>query len=135
MWQCPACNKRFAQNGQSHSCTTIALDEHFRDRPRVRELFDAFCRALEEVGGPFRLSVARTRIGIITGITFAAIMPRREFLRAHFLLTRRLDSDRFVRIDHFAPYFVHVLEIHDPNDLDAELRAWLKESYALASRP
>ena len=90
---------------------------------------DAFLSAVRESGGPVRLSVAKTRIGLITGMTFAAVMPRRDYLRAHVVLRRRLRSARFLRIDRFQPYWVHVFEVHDEADLDDELRGWLRESY------
>jgi hypothetical protein len=128
-WRCPECGKTFAQRGQSHSCTVVPLGHHFENRPQARTLFDALRAAVEKAGGPFRLSIARTRIGFIDRMTFAAVMPRKQYLRMHFVLRRQLRSPRFVRVDHVAPYWVHVLEIHAESDIDAELCRWLGESY------
>ncbi len=92
-------------------------------------MFEAFRAALEEEGGPVRLSVAKTRIGLIIKITFAAVMPRKRYLRAHILLLRRVHSPRFVRGDHVHPYWVYFFEIRDEADLDDEMRSWLREGY------
>ncbi|HSL69253.1 MAG TPA: DUF5655 domain-containing protein [Longimicrobiales bacterium] len=134
LWLCPACGKAFKQRGLWHACVVLSLDHHFAQRPRARELFDAFQRSLEEVGGPFRLSIAQSRIGFITRMTFAAVMPRRSYLRAHFLLLRRIDSPRIIKIEQLSPYWVHNIEIRAESDLDEELRAWLQESYAVGAR-
>ncbi len=132
-WCCPACGKLFARLGQGHSCAVVPLDHHFEDRPRARELFDAFRSAIEQTCGPVRLSVAKTRIGLITRITFAVVMPRKSYLRAHILLPRKVDSPRFLRVDDGPPHWVHHFEIRDESDLDEELRALLREAYQVGS--
>ena len=129
LWRCPECDKLYPRAGQAHSCVVLSLDDHFRDRPRARELFAAFRAAVEEVGGPVRLSVAKTRIGLITYITFAAVMARKNYLRGHILLRRRVGSPRFVRVDDGPPYWVHHFEIRTETDLDDEFRSWLSEAY------
>jgi hypothetical protein len=131
-WECPACGKQFVQAGLRHSCTIVPLEAHFHDRPEARKLFDAYRAAIEQEG-PVRLSVAKTRIGFITRMTFAAVMPRKSFLRTHFLLRRRAESRRFTRVDYLPPYWVHVLKISDVTAIDEEVRAWLREAYRLGS--
>ena len=134
MWQCPSCGKTFSQRGLSHSCTIVPLGDHFRDRPRARELFDAFCRTLQEVGGPYRLSIAKTRIGFITRMTFAAVSVRKDYLRGHFLLLRKVDSPRVLKHEHFPPYWLHQFALKNETELDAQMREWLRESHAVGSR-
>ena len=134
LWQCPACGKQFKQRGLWHSCIVVSLDEHFRQHSDVRPLFDAFCRVLEEEGGPFRLSIARTRIGFITRMTFAAVSVRKAELRGHFLLLRRVESLRIRRVEYFAPYWLHQFSLRSAAEVDGEMRGWLKESYAVGSR-
>ncbi len=136
LWQCPDCGKAFAQAGQSHSCGQVPLDHHFTDQPRARELFDALLAAVEQEGGPVRLSIAKTRIGLITRITFAAVTPRQQYLRAHLLLRRRVASNKFIRIDEagLGGYVVHVFEIRDESDIDDELRSYLRESYRVGQQ-
>jgi uncharacterized protein DUF5655 len=81
-----------------------------------------------------RLSVAKTRIGFITGITFATATPRKRYLRAGFLLLRRARSPRFVGVQHVTPWWAHTLEIRDEAEIDDEVRAWLREAYEVGAR-
>ena len=76
-----------------------------------------------------RLSVAKTRIGLITQITFAAVMPRKDYLRGHLLLRRKARSRRFLRVEDGPPYWVHHFVLRDEADLDADFRGWLREAY------
>jgi hypothetical protein len=130
LWQCPECGKTYPRAGQGHSCVVIELKHHFHSRsPEVRALFDAVCATIEEVGGPFRLSIAKTRIGLIARMTFASVHVRKQLVRASFLLKRRLQSVRVARVEHVPPYWVHTVDIHHQRDIDADLRAWLRECY------
>jgi len=135
LWECPACGKTYPRRGQSHACVVVTLDEHFRDRPRARAIFEVFRGAVERVGGPVRLSIARTRIGFIAGgITFASVTPRKERLRAGIVLPRRIDSPRFARVEHFPPWWLHTLDVRDVAEIDAEVERWLRESAAAGRR-
>lgn len=73
-----------------------------------------------------RLAIARSRIGFVTGMTFAAAMPRASSLRSHVVLARRLDSPRFVKFEHFPPYWLQNFIINDQTDIDAEVMRWLR---------
>jgi len=134
LWRCPSCGKLYPRAGQGHSCVIVDVAEHFVNRPRAKELFDAFCSALEKAGGPFRLSVAKTRIGIITKVTFAAIMPRKTFLRGHLLLRRRIETQRFHRVERAPNYWIHHFVIYDERDLDSEFLEWLREAWRVGSK-
>jgi hypothetical protein len=61
-------------------------------------------------------------------------MPRKDYLRVHILLRRKVHSPRFVRIDDGPPYWVHFFEIRNELELDRELRLWLHESYEVGLR-
>ncbi len=80
-----------------------------------------------------RLSIAKTRIGLIINITFTAIMPRKHHLRAHILLRREVDSVRVIRVDNGPPHWVHYFEIRNETDLNNELRTRLLEAYQVGT--
>jgi hypothetical protein len=130
-WKCPRCGKRFIQRGLWHSCSVYTLDHHFAQKPAVRTLFDRYRAMVREAGGPFRLSIAKTRIGFIAAMTFAGASPRKAYLRAHFVMLRKISSPRFVHIESIPPYWVYSFEIRSESDLDEEARAWLTEAYTL----
>jgi hypothetical protein len=128
-WRCPACGKQFVQRGIWHSCAAVSLDDHFVDRPRARELFDAFHTVVAEAG-PFRLSIARTRIGFINGITFLSVTPRIHHLRVGLVLLERLESPRFSRVEQIEKWWLHTLDIRHVAEIDEELRGWTHQAYA-----
>jgi len=68
-------------------------------------------------------------------MSFAAFMPRREWLNGHLVLARRIDSPRFTRIDVFSPRNVlHAFRLTGPADVDQEFAGWLAEAYRVGAQ-
>jgi hypothetical protein len=56
-------------------------------------------------------------------------------LNAHVVLTRRLKSSRFTRIDTITPKcHVHHFTIKSVDELDDELKDWLREAYDVGTQ-
>jgi hypothetical protein len=68
----------------------------------VRELFDALVASLQRCG-PIMILPEKTRIAFQVRMSFAAVSIRRAHIVGHFVLARRLDSPRFVRIETYSP--------------------------------
>jgi len=133
-WSCPECGRRFANRNQSHACGGWTLDALFAPYPPLsRALFEALLKRARSCG-PVRLHPAKTRVGIINRMTFAAASPRRYGLRAHVVLRRRVDSPRFVRVDRVGGCFVHVFELRTEGDLDGWLTDLIHEAARGGSR-
>lgn len=135
LWQCPECDRQFANRNQWHACTRMTIEEHLRDKtPRARELF----RALEEVVrdcGPVRLHPVKTGIGFITRVTFAGATLRRRWLDVGFLLPYRLESDRIRKVETYGRRtHGHRIRIHDPDEMDSEFRGWIRQAYRLGAQ-
>lgn len=62
---------------------------------------------------------------------FAAVNGLNERgLRAHVVLTRRLEHPRFDRIEMMTPRcYVHHFTLESVDDCDAEVQSWLSEAY------
>lgn len=134
LWSCPQCGKRFVIPNMWHSCQTRSLDEQFAGRPRARELFEAYRRAVERLG-PVTLVLNKTGIGFMTRVRFTGVQPRRDYLRAGVWLKRRADSPRFVRVDWYGhDDWVHFFEIRSESDIDDELMAFLREARAVGDQ-
>ena len=59
-------------------------------------------------------------------MSFAAFVPRRNWLARHLVLARRVDTPRFTRIDVIpARKVVHSFRLTGLADVDAEFRGWL----------
>ena len=134
LWRCPTCGQTFVSRNMPHSCHVVALDDHFAAAPGLRAVFDAYLAAARECG-PVTVNATKSRITFQARMRFAAVeRPRRTHLNAHFVLTRRIESDR-LRVEFIAPrYYVHRLVLRVPEDIDAEVCWWLAEAYAVGDQ-
>jgi hypothetical protein len=135
LWRCPTCRREFANRNQSHACGTHDLGSHFDGKPpEIRALFDRVVAMIESIG-PVRILPEKTRIAFQVRMSFAQITPRRRWLDGHVVLARRLESPRFRRIETFSPRnHLHAFRLTDASDLDAELKAWFVEAYAVGEQ-
>jgi Domain of unknown function (DUF5655) len=136
MWTCPECGRSFAGRNQVHTCAPLGdLDRHFaRAGPQVRATFDAVLAAVACVG-PVQVLAEKTRIALQVRMSFAAFMPRRDWLNGHLVLARRIDSPRFLRIDTLSPRnVVHAFRLTAPTEVDEEFADWLAEAYQVGAQ-
>jgi hypothetical protein len=136
MWTCPGCGRTFAGRNQTHTCAPLGdLDRHFaRSSPQVRATFDAILAAVARVG-PVQVLAEKTRIALQVRMSFAAFMPRRDWLNGHLVLARRIDSQRFLRIDTLSPRnVVHAFRLAAPAEVDEEFAGWLAEAYQVGAQ-
>src|SRR6185295_15420430 len=129
MWRCPTCGQTFTGRNMPHSCQVVPLDRHFVGRPpTLRAAFDAFVEAAE-ANGPVTINATKSRITLQVRMRFAAVEPRRNHLRAHLVLKRRIEHPRLA-VEHLEPdYYVHRFTLTRPADVDDELKAWVAEAY------
>jgi Domain of unknown function (DUF5655) len=131
MWTCPRCGRSFANTNQSHTCAPLGdLERHFlAAAPDVRAAFDQALLVVRSFG-PVEVLPEKTRIALHARMSFAAFMPKTRWLDGHLVLARRIDSDRFRRIERYSPRNVlHAFRLTSPDDVDDEFRAWLREAY------
>jgi hypothetical protein len=131
LWQCPICGRTFANRNQTHTCRSLSdLDEHFRGKSaEVRATFDAIVDAVAEMG-PVTILPEKSRIALHARMSFAAFMPRRDWLNGHLVLARRIDHPRFTRVETFSPRNVlHAFRLGSPAEVDAQFIEWLGEAY------
>lgn len=135
MWQCPHCQRRFANRNQSHACGNYELEPHFAGSDtNVRLAFDRIVSLIRELG-PVTVLPEKTRIAFQVRMSFAAVMPRKRWLDGHVVLARFCENQRFTKIDYISPRnVVHHFRISDPTDVDEEVRAWLAEAYAVGEQ-
>jgi Domain of unknown function (DUF5655) len=135
LWRCARCGREFANRNQSHSCARYELDAHFRGKaPEIRRLFDAFVRAVEACG-PVTVLPEKTRIAFQVRMSFAQVTPRARWIDGHVVLARRLEHERFRRIETISPRnHVHHFRLTVAADVDAEVAAWLREAYAVGEQ-
>jgi hypothetical protein len=131
LWVCSKCGRPFANRNQSHSCVRRTRTDFLKDKPdSAKALFDGFVRLVEECG-PILMAPAKTRVGFQVKMIFASVNRLTDrALDAHVILARRFEHPRFRKIESLSPgNHVHHFRIHGPEDLDDEVRAWLREAY------
>src|SRR3954451_7637045 len=133
MWRCPTCGQTFVARNMPHSCQVVELGAHFA-ASSMRPVFDALLAAIEE-NGPVTVNATKSRITFQVRMRFGGVeKPRRTHLVAHFVLTREIASPR-LRVEFLAPrYYVHRVRLTQPEDVDAELRGWFAEAYAVGEQ-
>ena len=130
LWRCPRCGRRFAARNQQHACGRWTVAERFAGKRReLRALFDAFVKLLRE-SGPVRLHPTKTRIGFIARMTFANMTVTSRALRIGLILTRRVESPRWTKVERYGPRcYGHYFNLRAPDQIDDELRALTAEAY------
>jgi hypothetical protein len=135
LWRCPVCRRAFANRNQSHACGRHSLAHHFEGKPReIRALFDAVVAAIREIG-PVRVLPEKTRIAFQVRMSFAQLTPRRRWIDGHVVLSRRLESARFRKVETFSPRnHLHAFRLTDLREIDDEFRGWLSEAYRVGDQ-
>jgi hypothetical protein len=114
----------------SHALTVAA---HFAgSADAVHHTYGALMAVLRLLG-PVHEQVRPTAIHLVRRTEFAEVMARHDFL----ILTLISDRNRTsARIQHAEQNAANSWELEvrlaHPNDVDAELREWLRQAYALA---
>jgi len=136
LWTCPRYGRRFANRSQWHSCGPYSVESFLEGkRPAAIELFSNFVEVVRSCS-PVALAPAKTRIGFQARLIFAAVNRLTdESLDAHVVLSRRLESPRFRRIETLSPTsHVHHFRLSSRLELGDEVRAWLGEAYSVGAR-
>jgi Domain of unknown function (DUF5655) len=131
IWRCPACERTFANRNQTHTCAALGdLDQRFaKTSSVVRVIFDRVLAAVSALG-PVDVLPEKTRIALHVRMSFAAFTPRQHWLTGHLVLSRQVDSPRFLRVETLSPRnVVHSFRLATPADVDQEFVAWLAEAY------
>jgi hypothetical protein len=131
MWTCVACGRTFASRNQAHTCARLGeLSRHFeRSSPVVRVTFDRVVE-VARTSGPVEVMPEKTRIALHARMSFAALMPRRNWLTGHLVLAREIRDPRFTKIEIYSPRNVlHQFKLAAPEDVDDQFAAWLAEAY------
>jgi hypothetical protein len=117
----------------------LTLVEFFAGWEESRRLFEVLRGAVDELG-PAQLRVGKSQVAFSRRRAFAwAWIPGRYLRGEHapLVLTvslhRRDASPRWKQVVEPAPgRFTHHLELRAPQDVDSEVRAWLREAWTAA---
>ena len=131
LWTCPRCGRTFANRNQTHTCAQLSdVDRHFVNAAAVvRSCFDQVLAVVSGFG-PVEVLAEKTRIALHVRMSFAAFMPRRQWLDGHLILAREVPSPRFRKVEVYSPRnILHAFRLTSPEQVDAEFAGWLAEAY------
>lgn len=129
-WTCPRCHRTYKNRNQAHSCVNVSVEDHLKGKgPLARELYDVWHRFVAGMTS-FRVHAQKTRIAFIDVMSFAGVTKvAKDHIDCAFVLRRRVDSPRLkVVVDAPANWFSYRLRIHHPDELDSEVRQWVREA-------
>lgn len=135
MWTCPSCGKAFKNMGQPHSCGDYTEEKFLEGKTgEERQLYEGFKDIIRGFG-PTRVSPAKTRIGFIATVTFAAVnRVGGGKVCGHIILRSKRDSPKFTKIEGpISGWYVHNFCFDDLSFFDDEMMAYVRESYVLGS--
>ena len=136
LWTCPKCRRQFINRHMPHSCGRYSVEKFLAGKsPGAIALYERFS-ALVHQCGPVKIAPAKTRIGFQVRMIFAAVNKLNDSsLEAHVVLTRKLRSPRFKRIDTMSPKcYVHHFKVESLSDLERDLADWLCEAYQVGTQ-
>ena len=131
LWTCPKCGRQFVTRNMPHSCGHYSVEQFLDGKSQhAISLYRRFA-PLVRACGAVRIAPAKTRIGFQVRMIFAAVNKLGDQrLDAHVVLTRRLESPRFRRVEALTPRcYVHHFRIESLRELDKEVQGWLGEAY------
>ena len=77
----------------------------------------------------------KTRVVFQTRMRFTGCTPRKSHLICHFVLPRRISNSRFHKIETFNERcHAHYLRVQSEEELDAEVRDWIKRAYEVGEQ-
>src|SRR5262245_4229885 len=83
--------------------------------------------------GPFTEEVKKTSIHLMRESAFAGVTPRKNWLMLTLKSAKGIASPRISKQERLSANRWHVdLKLQSPDEVDGELRSWMKAAYALA---
>ena len=110
---------------------TVAF--HFtRSADLVRATYDAILAASRSLG-PVREEPKKTSIHLVRSTAFAGVATRKDSLILTLKAEAPVKHRRVHRVEQTSANRWHIeLRLAHPEDVDAQLRSWLAQAYALA---
>ena len=131
LWTCSKCGQRFVSRNMWHSCVRMTVQDHLRGKPKeVVGLYRRFARMVHGLGPGVRAVPVKTHIAFMVRVRFAGVTAQQKGLRVGFWLKRRIQSPRFAKVELIPPgNYIYSLHVRTLEDLDDEVRGWLREAY------
>ena len=117
-----------------HLQNGFTVESHFAGKDAiVRDIYNGVLKAIGQIG-PVIEEAKKTSIHLVNKSALAGVATRKKYLILTIKSDRKLNSSRIHRAERAsANRFHHEIKLSSPEEIDAELIAWLKAAYALSA--
>ena len=113
--------------------STFLVKDHLSGRePVVASIYDALTKAANKLG-PFKEDPKKTSIHLVRSSAFAGVATRKTSLVLTLKAASDIKSPRVMKHERVSASRWHLeVRLDSPRDVDAELKAWLKDAYEIS---
>jgi len=129
MWICPKCNREFKNKNQDHTCGVFTVENVFGSFTEAFLLFEKLKEIITHFG-EVKITPVKNAIMFSVQTNFLVLKPHRNYLAVEFTSIKNHNEfpvEKCVKITK-TKYF-HLLKIDSMEDIDEQLKNWLKEAY------
>lgn len=130
LWTCPKCGRQFERKRQSHSCRPFKIEQHFKEKPAEKELYEKLKLAVKKQVGAFKVESLECCIHFVSTFTFTAVKIMGGKLRVDFALSRKIKDKRIVQeVKMSAHRWLYFVDIYKEDEIDKKLLRWIKDAH------
>ena len=113
--------------------STFSVKDHLSARqPVVASIYDALTKAANKLG-PLKEEAKKTSIHLVRSSAFAGVAMRQASLVLTLKASSDIESPRVTKHEQVSASRWHLeVRLESPQDVDAELKAWLKDAYDIS---
>ncbi len=136
MWTCTKCGREFKRKDQQHSCRLISSEVIFsKHPPELKKIYVEISRIVKSFGDYREEAVPPDVIFFKTESTFLGIKVKKDHLEVEFFLDRLENVPAVSKYLQTSKHRVaHVVPVDSIDEIDAQLKEWMKFSYELIQR-
>ena len=112
--------------------TSYTVDMLFAGKDAiVRAIYDRLLETLHGLGA-FSVEPKKTSIHLVNKVGFAGVHPRKSYMYLNLRTAQAIANARVAKTEQVSKNRYHnEIKLDSPDAVDAELRQWLSEAYAL----
>ena len=136
MWECPNCKRQFKNDNQMHGCHSISIDDHLKRRSdKIGMLFQHLDKYIHTLGEFRSEAVPPDVVFYKTESTFLALKLKTRWIDVEFFLDH-YDDDPLIKkwLQTSKNRFAHIVSIDEVEEINVQLKNWIKASYTLISK-
>jgi len=131
LWKCKKCKRIFEKKNQPHSCNLCPIEEHFKNKEKMKPLFNEFKETARKKIGNFRIESLPCCIHLVKNpvYAFACVYILKDRIRVSFSLNYKIKSSRITKFAKIFGSYKYLIDFKGEREIDKELLDWIKQAY------